>query len=150
MPTYAKNKKGLFNYEILETFEAGLVLTGAEVKSVRKGNVSMKGGYASIQNGEVVLKNVHISKYEPAGPQPSYEPTRTRKLLLNKSEIRSLIGKLKQKGLTLIPVSLYSKGRRIKLELALGRGKTKVDKRETIKKRDANRKAQRVMREAIK
>lgn len=149
MPTYAKNKKGLYSYEILETFEAGLVLTGAEVKSVRKGNVSMKGGYASVDKGEVVLKNVHISKYEPAGPQPSYDPTRTRKLLLNKSEIRSLIGKLKQKGLTLIPVSLYSKGRRIKLELALGRGKSKVDKRETIKKRDADRKAQRLMRDAI-
>lgn len=150
MPTYAKNKQGLFNYEVLESFEAGLELTGAEVKSIRAGHVSLKGGFATIQNGEVFLKNVHISKYEPAGPQPSYEPTRTRKLLLKKSEIKTLIGKLQQKGLTLMPISLYSKKRRIKLELALARGKSKIDKRQSIKERESNRKMQRVMRDALK
>lgn len=148
MPTYAKNKKGLFNYEILETFEAGVVLTGAETKSVKKGSVSMAGGYASIYKGEVFLKNIHISKYEHAGAQPGYEPTRTRKLLLHKREINSLIGKLKQKGLTLVPISLYSSKRRVKVKLALGKGKTLFDKRETIKKRDSDRKSRALMNES--
>lgn len=147
MKMYAKNKKGLFDYEILEKYEAGLVLRGNEVKSIRNGNVSLKGSYVSLKDGELYLVKAHVSQYQYAAPNKNYDPERRRKLLVHKREIESLIGKMKQKGLTLIPISLYNKNRRIKLEFALARGKKKHDKRQTIKKRDSDRKLQQLMRQ---
>lgn len=136
----AKNRRARFDYHILEKFEAGLVLTGQETKSIRDKNVSLKGSYVTLKNNEPYLINAHISPYKHAGNLKSYEPTRSRKLLLNKKEIKSLIGKLKQKGLTLVPISMYSRNRRIKLEFGIGRGKQKHDKRQDIKKREDDRK----------
>ena len=142
--TIQKNKTKLFNYEIIETYKAGLVLTGPEVKSVKAGHISLKGSYISIDNkNEAWLVNCHISPYLPAaGHQTDYQPDRRRKLLLNKKEINSLIGKGSQKGLTIIPVSVYTTKGLIKLDIALARGKTKVDKRATIKKREIDRQIQ--------
>lgn len=136
-----KNKEAFFNYEIIEGYEAGIVLSGPEVKSVKDGRLSLKGSYVSIdQAGEAWLANAHIAPYLPAkGNQENYEPTRRRKLLLKKKEIDSLLGKSKQKGLTIIPLTVYAKKGLIKVEIALARGKSKIDKRETIKKREAQR-----------
>ncbi|MBU1167191.1 SsrA-binding protein SmpB [Patescibacteria group bacterium] len=136
----AKNKRARFDYHILENFEAGLVLEGQEVKSIRDKNVSLKGSYVTIRNNEAYLINAHISPYKHAGQLTDYDPTRTRKLLLTKKEIKSLIGQLKQKGLTLVPISLYSRKRRIKLEFGLGKGKKDYDKRQDIQKREDTRK----------
>lgn len=147
MKIYAKNKKGLYDYEVLEKFEAGLVLHGNEVKSIRSGNVSMKGSYVSLKDGELYLVNMHVSQYQYAAANKNHDPERRRKLLMHNREIQSLIGKMKQKGLTLIPISLYNKNRRIKLEFALARGKKKHDKRETIKKRDSDRRLKQLMRQ---
>lgn len=136
---YGRNKRAFYDYEILEKYEAGLVLSGQEVKAVRAKTVSLKGSYVTLKNGVPFLINAHISPYKHAGKIKNYEPTRSRKLLLNKSEIKSLIGKLQQKGLTLVPLSLYNKHRRIKLEFALAKGKKQYDKRESIKSREASR-----------
>lgn len=139
MPTIAVNKQALHDYAILNRLEAGLVLSGQEVKSVRKGQVNLKGSYAVVTNGEIFLLNAHISPYAQAGPLPTYDPTRSRKLLLKGKEITRLIGQLQQKGLTLLPLSLYTKGTRIKVELGLGRGKKQFEKREVLKKRAVER-----------
>ncbi len=142
----AKNRKARFDYHILETMEAGIVLTGTEIKSLRKGNLNLKEGYAKIENGEVWLMNVHISPYEQ-GSYYNHDPLRKRKLLLNRFEIRRLTGKIREKGLTLVPLSVYIKnGKYAKVELALGRGKTHQDKRETVAKRDAGREMARALR----
>ncbi|MEK7653294.1 MAG: SsrA-binding protein SmpB [Patescibacteria group bacterium] len=143
-----KNKEAAFSYELIDSFEAGLVLSGPEVKSVKNGRVSLKGSYISIdQSSEAWLVGAHIAPYLPAkGNQADYEPDRRRKLLLNKKEIHSLLGKGKQKGLTIIPLSVYTKRGLIKVEIALARGKSKVDKRETIKKREAQREIRRAMK----
>lgn len=135
------NKEANFNYQFLETFEAGLVLTGPEVKSAKAGQISLRGSYVSIgPEGEAWLVNCHISAYQPArGQQADYDPERRRKLLLHKKEIDSLIGKSRQKGLTIVPTSVYTKKGLIKLGLALARGKSQRDKRETIKKREVQR-----------
>lgn len=143
MPILALNKRATFDYEILETFEAGLVLSGAEVKAVRDGQVSLKAAYITLSKGEPWLINAHISPYKKAGKMPGYEPTKTRKLLLKKSEINRLINQKNQGGLTIIPLKLYTKHHRIKLEIGLGRGRKKFDKREVIKKRDINREVKR-------
>ena len=140
---YAKNKKALFDYEILETFEAGLVLTGSETKSVRNGQVNLKGTFVTFHRDEAYIMNMHVSKYKYSGNLPNYEPERSRKLLLKSKEISYLRGKSQEKGLTIVPISLYSKGRRIKVEIAIGRGKKKFDKRETLKRRDIDRDARR-------
>ncbi|MFH2105375.1 MAG: SsrA-binding protein SmpB [Parcubacteria group bacterium] len=153
MPKLAHNKRARFDYEILETYEAGIVLTGAEVKSVRQKNISLKGAYATINNTgpehspEAWLINAHISAYQPAGPQPDYDPTRSRKLLLHKKEVQRLIGKKNERGLTLLPLSFYTKKSRIKVGLGLGKGKKKFDKREDIKKKDDKRRMQRALKE---
>ncbi len=144
MPVIAKNKKALFDYEILGTFEAGLELTGQEVKSIKTGHISLKGSYVTLKASkkgkkEAYLTNAHISPYKMAGPLPDYEPTRSRKLLLRRKEINSLIGKIQEKGLTLVPIKVYTKRDKIKLEFGLGRGRKKVDKRELIKKREVKR-----------
>ena len=136
MPTITKNKTGLFNYEPLENFQAGVVLTGAEVKAIRLGHINLKGSYIQIDaHNEVWLISCYIAPYKPAaGAQTAYDPYRRRKLLLNKKEIASLIGQSKQKGLTIIPTSVYTNKGLIKVDLAVARGKKTIDKRDSIKK----------------
>ena len=139
MPVLAENKKAFFDYEILETLEAGLVLTGQEVKAVRDGHISLKGSYAIVTNGECWLLNAHISPYKKAGPLVGYDPTHSRKLLLHKKELTSLVRTLQQKRLTLSPLRVYTKGRRIKVALGLARGKRLYEKRDTMRKREVAR-----------
>jgi SsrA-binding protein len=136
------NRKARHEYHILQTFEAGIVLTGTEVKALRQGKANLVDSYASIEKGEVWLFSANISAYEQ-GNINNHEPTRTRKLLLNKSEIRKLIGKVKEKGLTLIPLRLYFKNGKVKVELAVAKGKKVYDKRATIAKRDFEREQER-------
>lgn len=147
MVTLAYNRRATFDYEILETFEAGMVLRGYEVKAIKTGHLSLAGSYVTIKNEEVYLINAYIPPYQPKNTPADYEPARTRKLLLHKSEITSLIGKTKQKGLTLVPLKAYTKKGKIKLEFALARGKRKFDKREKIIEREAKRKIDRAIRE---
>ncbi len=132
------NRKARHEYLIVQTYEAGIVLQGTEVKALRAGKANLVDSYANLNNGEVWLVGAHISVYEQ-GNINNHEPTRTRKLLLNKSEIRKLIGKVKEKGLTLIPLRLYFKNGKVKVELALAKGKKVYDKREAIAKRDLQR-----------
>lgn len=134
----ARNRKARHEYEILETWEAGLVLLGSEVKSLREGSASLSDSFARIENGEAWLYNMHIGPYGPAGPE-AHEFKRRRKLLLNRREIRRLIGQVEQAGLTLIPLELYFRGGVAKIKLALVRGKKHRDKREDIKRREAER-----------
>ncbi len=142
----AKNRKARFEYHILEAFEAGLVLTGTEIKSIRAGNLNLKDGYAKIQGGELWLFNVHISPYEK-GSYYNHDPVRPRKMLMSRYEIRRLTSKIQEKGLTLVPLSVYIKdGKYAKVELALAQGKTQSDKRQTVAKRDANREMARALR----
>jgi SsrA-binding protein len=138
----ATNRKARHEYSILETFEAGIALKGAEVKSLRQGRASLQESYAALKNGEVWLLDMHISPYEQAADD-LYEPTRKRKLLLHKKEIRRLVGKLAEKGLTLIPLRAYFKHGIAKVELALAKGKRAYDKREAIKRRDMQRELER-------
>lgn len=134
------NKKAYFDYEILETFEAGVVLSGQEVKAVKNNQINLKGSYVVIKNGEAFLLNAHISPYKKAGILKDYNPERSRKLLLNKKELKHLIGKSQEKGLTILPLKVYTKGRgKIKIEIGIGKGKKKYEKRETIKKREVER-----------
>ena len=139
------NRQAKFNYELLDNFEAGIVLLGHEVKSIRNGQVSLKESHARIKDGEIWLMNAHISPYlqSPEGA----DPTRPRKLLMNRKEIDRLIGKMKEQGLSLIPMRMYFKKNKIKLELALGKGKKKHDKRASIKKRELDRKEQSVLKQ---
>jgi SsrA-binding protein len=134
----AQNRKALFDYAIEEKFEAGVVLTGGEVKSVKAGHVNLKESYAVVKDEEMWLLNAHISPYRFSN-QENYEPTRSRKLLLSKKEIKFLIGKINTKGLTLVPLKIYLKHGLIKIELGLGKGRKKFDKREVIKNRDIDR-----------
>ncbi|OQX55451.1 MAG: SsrA-binding protein [Candidatus Aminicenantes bacterium 4484_214] len=139
MRVIATNKKALFNYELLETYEAGLVLTGSEVKSIREGRVSLKESYAEIVDGEVFLVNCHISPY-PAANIFNHEPKRRRKLLLHKKEIKRLMGRTSEKGYTLVPTKLYLSDRgKVKIEIALAKGKKAYQKREAIRERDRER-----------
>lgn len=146
MPHLATNKKARFDYEILDTYEAGLVLTGQEVKSVRAGNVKLTGGYVTFHGDEAMLTNAHISPYKFAAKIEEYDPTRSRKLLLKHKEISYLREKLHEKGLTIVPLSLYTKGRHIKLEIGVAKGKKTFDKRESIKKRELDREVGRVFK----
>jgi len=143
MPQLAQNKKANFDYELLEKYEAGLVLFGHEVKSVRAGQVSLKGSYISIRthdgHTELYLIGCQITPYKNAGPMPDYNPLRERKLLLKHGEISRLLGKKQTEGLTLIPLQIYTNHSFLKLEFAVARGKKQYDKRETIKKRDVER-----------
>jgi len=143
----ARNKKALHEYFVLDRWEAGIVLLGPEVKSIRAGKVSLAEAYARVENGEVWLHAMHVTPYDPAS-QFNADPVRDRKLLLGKREIRRLIGATQQEGLTLIPLDLYITRGLIKLTLALGRGKKNVDKREDIKRRDAQRELQRAIRKS--
>ncbi len=139
------NKKGLFNYSILESFEAGVKLLGSEVKSVRDGRVELSESFARILNGELYLVNAHIPAYQNA-PIKNYDPNRSRKLLVHKNQIQSLIGQLSKAHMTLIPVSIYEKRNLIKVEVGLGRSKAKVDKRKEIQKRDESRRVEQELR----
>lgn len=132
----AKNPTAKHNYSIEDTIEAGIVLTGTEIKSIRNGKVNLKDSYANIKNGEVFIYGMHISPYEH-GNIFNKDPLRTRKLLLTKREINKLVGLTKQKGYTLVPISLYFNGNFLKIELGIGKGKKLYDKREDIAKRDA-------------
>lgn len=147
MPTLATNPRAKFDYHILETFEAGLVLFGHEVKAIKNNQMSLKGSYITIKNEEAWLINAQISLYQPKNIPDDYNPIRTRKLLLNKKEIKSFIGRIKQKGLTLVPLRVYTKHSRIKLGFGLGQGKKKADKREKIKKRETDRKISRALKD---
>lgn len=142
----AVNRKARHEYEIEESYEAGLVLTGTEIKSVRAGKVNLQDSFARVENGEVWLHNVHISPYE-MGNRFNVEPRRVRKLLLNRREIDRLMGKVEQRGLTLIPLRVYFRGGRAKVELGLGRGKRLFDRREDIARRTAEREVERALKE---
>lgn len=132
----AKNSTAKHNYTIIDTLEAGIVLTGTEIKSIRNGKVNLKDSYAKIKNGEVFICSMHISPYEQ-GNIFNKDPMRNRKLLLNKREIFRLTGLIKQKGYTLVPISLYFKNSIVKVELGIGKGKKLYDKREDLKKKDS-------------
>src|SRR3978361_2279943 len=140
----AQNRKARHDYAIIETFEAGLVLQGTEVKSLRLGRASLVEGFATIDDGEGYLRNVHIPEYDQ-GSWTNHEPRRVRKLLLHRAEILRLIGKTKESGLTLVPLSLYFSEGKVKVELALARGKKSYDKRQDLAKRDADRDVQRAL-----
>lgn len=141
----AQNKKARHDYTILETYEAGIVLTGTEIKSVRNGRINLKDGFARVRNGEVWLENVHISPYEQ-GNQFNVDPLRNRKLLLRKKEIGKLLGAAQGSGITLVPLRVYLKHGFAKLLLGVAKGKHTYDKRETLKRRDQDRELQRVMK----
>ena len=141
----ASNRKARHNYQILEVFEAGIVLKGTEVKSLRAKNANLQDSYAMFRNGELWLYGLHISPYEQ-GNINNHDPIRTRKLLIQKKEMRKLFAKVSEQGLTLVPLSLYFKGPYAKVELAIGRGKKSYDKREAIAKRDAQRAISRTLR----
>ena len=141
----AENKKARFDYEILEKFEAGLVLTGSEVKSLRDGAVNLKDSYVSFRNSEAFLQNAHISVYT-ASSYNNHHPERLRKLLLHKEEINKIMGRVQEKSLTCVPLKLYFKGGRVKVEIGLGRGKKTHDKRQSIKKKESDRELARVLK----
>ncbi len=134
----ARNKKATFDYFVLSTYEAGLVLYGTEIKSIRQGKVNLKDSYCEFKDGELFVRGMHISPYEQ-GNIFNRDPMRLKKLLMHKREIMTLFGKTKQDGLTLIPLSLYFSGAKVKVELGLCRGKKNYDKRDTIAKKEANR-----------
>lgn len=140
------NRKARFLYEILETYEAGIELVGTEVKSIRAGKVNLADGYAFIKDGEVWLTNVHISPYQASSQYFNHDPRRSRKLLLHRKQINQLIGKIEQKGLTLVPLKMYLKGSWVKVSIGLGRGKKLHDKRETVKRRQDEREISRAMK----
>lgn len=140
------NRKARFLYEILEVYEAGIELTGTEVKSIRAGRVNLRDGYARVKNGEVYLLNVHISPLTGVGTYFNHEPLRERKLLLHRKEINKLIGLTEQKGLTLVPLKLYLKRGRVKVSIGLAKGKKLHDKREDLKKRQDKRDMERLVK----
>jgi SsrA-binding protein len=134
----AENRKAFHDYHLIETLEAGIVLLGTEVKAIREGRVNLRDSYARLEDGDVFLYNVNISPYSHRG-YADHEPLRKRKLLLHRDEIRKLIGKTVEKGMTLVPVRLYYKNGRVKVAISLAKGKKDYDKRETIKRREADR-----------
>lgn len=147
MSAFIQNRKARFNFEILETFEAGLVLHGFEVKAVRAGKGRLEGAYVIIRGGEAFLTGATIAPYQPANTPKSYDPERARKLLLSKKELAHLERETETANLTAVPLKLYNAGRNIKLEVALARGKKKYDKRESIKARDTKRDIERTLKD---
>jgi len=141
----ATNRQARFRYELLETWETGIALQGSEVKSLRDGQANLKDAYALVRDGEVWLHNAHIAPYGPAAGE-GHDPERPRKLLMHKREIERLIGKTQERGLTLVPTRIYFSGPRVKVELALARGKEQRDKRETIREREQKREMERALR----
>ena len=145
----AENRKARFDYLLLDTFEAGIVLLGTEVKAIREAVVNLRDSYVRIEGGEAFLFKLHIGQYSHSGSS-AHDPGRTRKLLLNRSELRKLIGKTAEKGLTVVPTRMYLKGGRVKVEIALAKGKKAHDKRETMKKRDADRETRAAVKERVR
>ena len=145
-----QNRKAFHDYFIEETFEAGVMLTGTEVKSLRAGKANLKDSYARIKDGEIFLLNTHISPYSLADGFKQHEPERTRKLLLHKKEIMKLLGKTREKGYTLVPTKIYFKDGKAKVEIGLARGKTSYDKRDSIKARDVKREIAKTIRQRTK
>ena len=145
MADIATNRNASYRFNLLDTWECGIVLTGTEVKSLRSGKATLKDGYAAVHNGEVWLYNVHIAPYPPATTE-NHEPERPRKLLMHRREIERLIGKTREKGLTLIPTRLYFNDSHAKVEIALARGKDQGDKRQAIKEREMKREMDRAIR----
>ncbi|MCM2339060.1 MAG: SsrA-binding protein SmpB [Burkholderiales bacterium] len=143
MANYAENRKIYFNYEIIEKYEAGIELLGIEVKSVRKGRMSLDGAFVIIRGEEAFLINANIPAYQQNNTPKDYDPLRNKKLLLTKKELNILIGSEKNKSLTIVPISVYNKNRKIKVEIALVKGKKNYDKRESIKKRETDREVRR-------
>lgn len=146
----AENRKAYHDYFIEERFEAGIALTGSEIKSIRAGRINLRGGYARVVNGEVILYEVHIAPYEQSGTYFNHEPTRPRKLLLHRREINRILGQIERQGFTLVPLRVYFKQRRAKLELGLARGKKLYDKRDDIAKREARRDIDRAMKSRMR
>lgn len=146
MTTLAFNKRANFDYQLSDKYEAGLVLTGQEVKSVKMGHISLKESFVTIKGNELYLTNAHITPYKHAGDIKNYDPTRPRKLLLKKSEIKHLTGKVRTQGLTLVPIRVYTRKRYIKLEFGVGKGKKKFDKRQDIAKKEDARKMKRALK----
>ena len=142
----AENRKAHHDYHLLETFEAGIALLGTEVKAIREGRVNLRDSYGALEGGEVFLYNVHISSYSHRG-YADHEPTRRRKLLLHRGEIRRLIGKVVERGMTLVPVRMYFKRGRVKVALSLARGKQAQDKRETVRRREVDRETRAAIKE---
>lgn len=138
MPSLARNKRAFHDYDLLLKVEAGIELTGAEVKSAKAGQVSLKGAYVAVRGGEAWLLGAHISAYKPAGTSRAYDPARVRRLLLKRSELKTLTGRI-QTGLTIVPLSLYTKRGLVKLEIALARGRKQFEKRDAIRKREIQR-----------
>ncbi|HYS34723.1 MAG TPA: SsrA-binding protein SmpB [Pseudonocardiaceae bacterium] len=145
----ASNRKARHDYTILDTYEAGVVLVGTEVKSLRLGRASLVDSFATVDDGEVWLRGLHIPEYD-RGTWTNHEPRRTRKLLLHKSEILRLIGKTKESGLSLVPLTMYFKDGKVKVEIGLGRGKKAYDKRQALAKRDAEREISKAFGRAVK
>ena len=146
MKVLAENRKAYFRYQILEKFEAGISLIGQEVKSIKSGRINLAGSYVVLKGEEVFLVGAKIPAYQPKNAPPDYNPERSRKLLLTKSEIKFLVGKAKERGLTLIPLKVYTKRGKIKLEFGIAKGRKKADKREVIKKRETEREIRRALR----
>lgn len=146
----AQNRQARHEYEITESYEAGLVLTGNEIKSVRAGRINLRGSYARVRNGEVFLYDAHISPYEQSGSFYRQDPVRSRKLLMNRREISRIDGLTRLKGMTLVPLRVYMKGRLAKLELGVARGKKTYDRRQDIAKRDAQREIDRAMKSRLR
>jgi SsrA-binding protein len=142
----ADNRKAFHDYHVLETFEAGVALLGTEVKAIREGRVNLRDSFGRVEDGEVFLHNVHISPYSHRG-YSEHEPLRRRKLLLHKQEIRKLIGKTTERGMTIVPLRLYFKNGRVKVAIALAKGKKEYDRRETIKRRETDRETRAAIKE---
>lgn len=143
------NKKAYFDYEILEKYQAGLVLSGAEVKSIKGGQMNLKGSYITIKHSpkpELYLTNAHISRYKPAGTKVAYDPTRSRKLLVTKKELSYLVGKLEQKGLTIVPLTVYTIRNLVKLEFGVAKGKKNFEKKDQKKQKDIDRDVRRTLK----
>ena len=139
----AENKRAYFDYEILEKYEVGIELSGQEVKSIKTGRINLSGSHVIIQNNQAWLLTADIPPYQPKNAPANYDPKRTRRLLLHKSEIAGLTGKTKEKGLTLLPLKVYIKGQKIKIEIGLGKSRKKADKREAIRKREIEKEIRR-------
>ncbi len=141
------NKRAYFDYKILEAYEAGVELRGFEVKAIKTGHINLAGSYAIIKDNQLWLLNADIPAYQPKNTPAGYDQRRTRRLLLKSSEIKNLMGRVQEKGLTLVPLKVYTKNRRIKIEIGLAKSKKEYDKRETIKKREAQRQIRQKLRE---
>jgi len=146
MPTFSENRQAHFRYEIMEKFEAGIELRGFEVKAIKTGRVNLAGAHIIVRGNEVYLINADVAPYQPKNTPPDYDSRRPRRLLLTEKEITKLAVVEQQKRLTIVPISVYSKGGKIKVEIAIARGKKKYDKRETIKKRETEREVRRTLK----